>query len=88
MARVATLLPAGPPASVVRSELEPTDERFYHVGLGLSLLDQDCVLYHPAAFSVESQREIERGFRRPIAVVDADATTHFVCNTWWWTAGS
>jgi arginine dihydrolase len=49
------------------------DPRFYHLDTALAVLDEDTIMYYPAAFSEGSNAVLEELFARRIVAADADA---------------
>lgn len=68
------------PHLTVRCNLELPDPRFYHVGLAISFIGKESVLYFPDAFTDESQDRISHQFEQALAISEEDATLHFACN--------
>ncbi|MGW2254770.1 dimethylargininase [Kitasatospora sp. NPDC001660] len=53
--------------------LELVDPRYYHLDTALAVLDDDEVMYHPAAFSPGSRAVLERLFPTAVLASGADA---------------
>ncbi|MEU6970753.1 dimethylargininase [Kitasatospora aureofaciens] len=53
--------------------LELVDPRYYHLDTALAVLDDDEVMYHPAAFSPGSRAVLERLFPTAVLADEADA---------------
>lgn len=68
------------PELVLRGELQLKDEGMYHLGLAISYIDEDTLLYYPGAFTDESLRFLRSSFARRIECGEKDAKTYFVCN--------
>lgn len=66
------------PEVAVRARLELVDERFFHIGVALSILDDETILYVPDAFAPGTRREIERLAPRVIPLDDEDAESFAV----------
>jgi N-dimethylarginine dimethylaminohydrolase len=52
--------------------LRLVDPRYYHLDTALAVLDDDTVMYYPAAFSAESRRLLERLYPDAITASDTD----------------
>lgn len=50
-----------------------TDPRFYHLDTALAVLDDDTIMYFPAAFSAGSRAVLEELFAHRIVATEADA---------------
>lgn len=68
------------PDLVLRGELELKDVGMYHLGLAISYIDEDTLLYYPGAFTDESLAFLRDTFERRIECSEQDATSYFVCN--------
>ncbi|WP_399094980.1 dimethylargininase [Streptomyces sp. BBFR2] len=49
------------------------DPRFYHLDTALAVLDDDEIMYYPAAFSPESRRTLRELYPNAVIATDADA---------------
>jgi N-dimethylarginine dimethylaminohydrolase len=68
------------PELTLRGELRLKDEGMYHLGLAISYLDKDTLLYYPEAFTDDSLNFLRDNFERRIECSETDAKTYFVCN--------
>jgi N-dimethylarginine dimethylaminohydrolase len=68
------------PQLEVLGRLSIVDDRYFHLAMALAFIDEETVLYHPPAFSSESEATIRKTVRRPIVVGKEDANRYFACN--------
>lgn len=68
------------PELKLKGELYLKDESLYHLGLAISYIDKDTLLYYPDAFTDESLEFLRNNFERRIECSEKDAKEYFVCN--------
>jgi N-dimethylarginine dimethylaminohydrolase len=68
------------PALQILGTMKICDERYFHLAMALSFIDETTVLYYPPAFDNESVQRLHSIVEHAIAVSDQDANVYFACN--------
>jgi N-dimethylarginine dimethylaminohydrolase len=62
------------------ADLRILDDHYFHLAMALGFIDNETVLYYPAAFDERSRDKLKSVIKYPIAVGDEDANEYFACN--------
>lgn len=62
------------------ADLKILDDHYFHLAMALGFIDDETVLYYPAAFDQRSCDKLKSVIKYPIAVGDEDANCYFACN--------